>query len=111
MSSRELLVRLPQGTLVFDIGANGPITTGAWLQLTAALPSPVLAVTAYYNGEGILQLAKGAPGSEVALPFLLSPGEMGEEMQPLELPKGVRLAAKALDQNATQGRLVLKLYG
>lgn len=110
MSSRELLAKLPMGKVRLSLVAS-PITTAAWTVVTSSLPAPCTAISIAYTGDGILKLAKGAPGSEVELPLYVVPGMMMEKLIPLELAKALAISAKCLDQNTATGELVINLFG
>ena len=110
MSNRSILATRSVGKVRLDIVAN-PITTAAWVVLSAAWPAPCSAVTISYSGDAILLIAKGAVASEVELPLYIVPGENMEEMIPLEIAKNLNISVKALDQNIAAGELIINLFG
>lgn len=110
MGTRDLLAARPTGKLRVDLSSS-TIATGAYTELSSSWPAACTAISVAYTGEGILILAKGGAGSEVALPIYLSPGMNHEELIPLELAKSLRISAKALDQAVASGELVINLYG
>ncbi len=110
MSSRELLASLPKGKFRADL-TSATIATNAYTTMVDPLPAACTAIGVAYTGRGILILAKGAIGSEVDLPIFLTPGMSNEMLLPLELAKGIRISAKALDQAVSLGDLVVTLYG
>lgn len=108
---RNLLAQLPYHKLRVDLVAN-PITTAAWLALSTALPKACVAVQIYYTGVGILKISDGDMGEEDdhEKPMYIVPG--GEScMVPIELAKGKRFSAQALDQDADEGELVINFFG
>lgn len=113
MSVRNLLAQKPYHKLRVDLSSTN-ITTAAWAELSASLSKPCVAVQIYYTGEGILRLSKGDAGQETAedneLALYITPGGEGC-MVPLEIAKGKRLSARALDQNVTSGDLVINFFG
>ena len=87
------------------------ITTGAWVQLTAATTKSGSFLDIYNATTKILLLAIGEVGSEVELPVYVYPG-ISSQLIPLDqvIPKGTRISAKALDANATTGYLLLNMF-
>lgn len=81
------------------------VTTGAWVQLDSALDQNVSAIEVFDSSGSVLKLAIGASGSEKELPYYILPGGQGRVA--LLLPKGARLAIRAVDTNATSGQLVI----
>lgn len=112
MGQRNLLATQPTGKLRVDLSGTN-ITTAAWAELSASWPCSTSAVMITYNGSGILKLSKGGAGAEDGkeLPIYLVPGMNQEELIPLELAKGLRLSAKAVDQNVTAGELIFNCFG
>ncbi len=110
MGSRDLLASLPSGKVRADL-TSATIATNAYTTISDPLPSSCSAIGVSYTGKGILILAKGAAGSESDLPLYLTPGMNHEMLIPLNLAKGLRLSAKALDQAVSSGELVINLYG
>ena len=113
MSVRNLLAQLPYHRLRVDLTGT-PITTAAWVQLSAALPKACTAMQVYYSGDAILRISKGdATQEEVGtneIPIYITPGGEGN-MVPIELPKGARLSARAVDQDVAVGELVINFFG
>lgn len=110
MGVRDLLASRPVGKIYYDI-ASGSITTAAWREIEDQLPASCTAIMVAYTGDGVLKIAKGAAASEVELPLYITPGQSPGALIPLELAKGLRLSARAQDQNVTAGRLVITLFG
>lgn len=113
MSVRNLLAQLPYHKLRVDL-VGTPITTAAWVQLSAALPKACVAAQIYYSGEGILRISKGdATQEEVGdneIPLYIAPGGEGN-LVPLEIAKGARLSARAVDQDVAMGELIINFFG
>lgn len=106
--SRTLLAHKPYLSLRLAITS---ITTAAWTELVAAasMTKACTAMTVDYSGDATLYLGVGASGSEVALPILIPPG--GLPLIPIELSRLTRLSLKAVDQNITDGVIILNLFG
>lgn len=103
--------RNPVGKLRFDYGATN-VTTSAWVEITSAIPAAATHMHIFDSSGSVLKLSTGASGSEAAseLNFYIIPGGM-EILLPIELAKSKRLAAKAVDANATDGQLVINFFG
>jgi hypothetical protein len=102
------------GTLVwarpvtyFSVNAGSTaITTGAWLQVSAATTSSCSRLRVVNATNQLVYLGVGGAGAESEIKYLISQGAMVHDIdQPLS--KGVRLAARALGANATSGYLVI----
>ena len=108
--SSYILARKPVEKISINTGVTN-ITTGAWVQLSAATTKPLSFMEVYNATTKILVLATGVPGSEVELPIYIYPG-IGSQIIPIDqiIPKGSRISAKAVDANATTGYLLLNLF-
>lgn len=102
--------RKPVEKIAINTGVTN-ITTGAWVQLTAATTKPLSFMEVYNATTKILVLAIGAAASEVELPIYIYPG-IGSQIVPIDqiIPKGSRVSAKAVDANATTGYLLLNMF-
>lgn len=78
-----------------------PVTTGAYVQISAGLGSPANRIQIFDSSGQTLKLAFGPPGSE-ADQFFIFPG--GVEI-PVQIPAVVRLSIKAVSANATVGEI------
>lgn len=106
---RGLLTRKPVQSVTLDT-AIGSITTSAWKELSSAL-SAACSGLEIFNGSGSsIQIATGAAGSEVALPYTVLPGGT-TGMISAEISKGVRLSAKAIDVTMSTGYFIVNLFG
>lgn len=87
------------------------VTTGAWVQLSAATTKPASFMEVFNQTTKILILAVGAPGSEVELPLFVYPG-ISSQIVPFDsmIPKGSRLSVRAVDATANTGYLLLNMY-
>jgi hypothetical protein len=88
------------------------VTTGAWVELIASLQYPASAVE-IFNGTGaIVKLSIGAAAAEDAseIPYYIIPGG-SSIMLPLGFSREARISARAVDQDATTGTLVLNFFG
>jgi hypothetical protein len=96
-------------TKVFDLTAT-PVDNTAWVQVYAASGKPCSAAEIYNGSNALLQIAVGAPGQEVAIPYTVLPGR--SVVLPLEVSKGKRIAVKAATAVvANTDYLVLNLTG
>jgi hypothetical protein len=87
-----------------------PITTAAWATLIASLKYGASALELFNPSGSTIQLAQGAAGFEVPLPYTVLPGGMA--ILPLEFKAGSRISAKAVDQDATgPGQFTLNFFG
>lgn len=84
------------------------VTTGAWVQLTAATTDVVSTAEIFDSSGQVMQLATGAAGSEVAIPLYVTPGGNGQIR--LLIGKGVRLSVRAVTATASVGELDINLY-
>jgi hypothetical protein len=110
---RPLLARIPVATLQVDLSSTGsPVGTGAWTQLIAALSTSSCAVEICNTTGSLLQISTGAPGLESAsvVPYTVLPNG-SSILLPLELARGARLSAKAIDNATTVGRLIFNFFG
>lgn len=86
---------------------TNPVTTGAYVTLVASTSAAVNQMELFDSSGRTLQLAFGAPGSEVNQ-ALVYPG--GNGSIPLLAPAGTRISIRAVSGNATSGELNLNLY-
>lgn len=108
--SSYILARKPVEKLKLNTGVTN-ITTGAWVQISAATAKSCSFLDIYNPTTKILVLAIGSVGAEVELPFYIYPG-VSSQLIPLDMaiPKGSRLSAKAVDADAVSGYLLLNLF-
>lgn len=108
---RNLLAQFPVAKLRVNLAVT-TLSTAAWTELLSATTKGCTAMTVHYTGEGILKLSQGALSEEDAneLVFYVPPGGL-LELVPVEIAKGKRLSAKCLDQNVSQGELVINFFG
>lgn len=95
----------------YDLTATPPgvnVTTAAWTELSAALADDINALEVFDSSGSTLKIGYGPAGSEVDLCYI-PPGGMDGRMDVL-LNKGMRVAIKAVDANATVGSLVITGY-
>jgi hypothetical protein len=63
-----------------------------------------------FNASGsVLQLATGAAGHEVVIPYSILPGGTSSWIT-MEIPAGVRISATAVDANTTSSQLILNFF-
>lgn len=105
---RGLLVRVPVLTVRYN--ATTPITTSAWQQITAALTKPASAVEIFNGSGSILQIARGAAAAEIAFPYTIPPGTLTTVL-PFEFSNNSRITMKAVDQDTTEGYVILNFFG
>lgn len=104
-----LALRKPVATVALDMSSTN-ITTAAWATVIAALAAACSAIEIFNQSASAMQIATGAGGSEVALPYTVLPGGSAV-LLPIEIAKGLRLSAKAYDATASTGRLVINFFG
>ncbi len=85
-----------------------PVTTAAYVELDAALNEFSAEIEIFDSSTRTLVLALGAAGSERD-EFFIIPGGNGRIIA--ILPKGARLAIKAVSGDATTGELIINLWG
>ena len=81
-----------------------PVTTGAYVQLVAALAQDIKELEVFDSSGQTLAIATGAAASEVDR-FYISPGGNGRIIE--NIPAGVRVSIIAISANATVGELVV----
>lgn len=96
----------PQGFIRNDYTATN-VTTGAYVQLTAATATALRAIEVFDSSGQSLKIAFGAAGSEVDK-FAVLPG--GNGRIPCVIPSGTRLSVKAVSGTASSGELIINLY-
>lgn len=88
---------------------------GAWVELSAALPTDVDAVTVFVYGRsgwGGVELGVGSSGSEIALPLpSIAYGGLSSTCitVPVRLPAGIRVCARKV-QTSTVHRLLVQFH-
>ena len=109
---RALLARKPVAKLRHDYVATN-VTTSAWVELIDALEEAASAVEIFDGSGSIIKLSLGDAGEEDdnELPYYIMPGGGGGVMIPMELAKGKRLSAKAVDATAATGSLIINFFG
>lgn len=97
----SLLDKNPVNTVNMDFASQN-VTTSAWTVVSSALTRSASAVQ-FFNGSGsLLQIAVGATGSEVLIPWTIPPG--GSDLV-LDIPfsHGQQIQLKAIDFLADSG--------
>jgi hypothetical protein len=87
------------------------ITLAAWVQVLASMPVAVGAMEIFNSSGQILKLSLGAAGVEDASEinyYVLPNGS--PILIPIEVSKGKRLSAKAVDGNAAVGDLIFNFF-
>lgn len=99
---------LPVAAFLIDT-SSANITTGAYSQIVASASSKNSRMLEIFNStSSVLQLAIGAAGAEVVMPFYIMPGGNGAIMCMISM--GQRISVKAVDANATLGLLIINQY-
>ena len=108
---RDLLARKPVGKLRHSYSSTN-VTTGAWVEISSSVPAAATAMEIFDSSGSIMKLAFAASGQEDSNEFnyYIIPGG-SSILLPAEVAKGVRLAARAVDANATSGDLVINFFG
>ena len=89
------------------------VDNAAWVQIVSQASNlkGSCAVKVLNTSSAIIKLATGGAGQEVEIPYLIYPGEWSDVI-PLEIRRGVRLAARAETAiPADEGELVLNFFG
>lgn len=86
--------------------ASTNVTTAAWVELSAALKQNSKHIEIFDSSGQTLELGVGPAGAESRV-LIVVPGGNGHI--PLDLPKGKRLAIKAISANATSGEINLNI--
>lgn len=92
---------------VRNVYSSVNVTTGAYVQLVASLAATATSIEVFDSSGQTLQIAVGASGSEV-VQFQVIPG--GNGLFPLRIPKGSRIAIKAISGTANAGEIDLNIY-
>lgn len=102
-------IRAPVQTASLNM-ANTNVTTAAWVTVISKLNAGASAIEIFNPSAATMQIATGAAGSEVALPYAILPG--GSSF-PIPLPVGnlQRISVKAVDQTASSGLLTMNCFG
>lgn len=108
-NSAKIFYGKPQKAHNHDFNGT-PVTTAAWVQLIASMDKAISTVEIYNSSGSILELGLGSAGNEVSIPYYILPnGSL--ILLPIEIAFGQRLSAKAVNQDATVGELVLNFLG
>lgn len=99
----------PKGNVRYDTG-SGSITTAAYTEISSSLPAAAAAIEIFNSTGRVLILATGAAASETDTDYRIPPGGT-TGLIPLNLAKGVRVALKAVDADATSGMVLMNLFG
>ena len=105
----KLINRPPVHRVLLDYSSTN-VTSAAWVEVEDSLPAPANGVELFNGSGSILELAKGASGSEVAVQYYILPGGSSIFL-PLSFAKLTRLAVKAVDLTADNGHLVMNFFG
>lgn len=89
--------------------ASTNVTTAAWVTAVASTSQPCSAIEIFDSSGSMIQLGIGAAGSEVTK-YTIPPGG-SVIFLPMEIAKGSRISLKALDADATTGRLIINFFG
>lgn len=84
------------------------VTTSAWTQIVASMPSATTYAEIFDSSGQVMKLGQGASGSEIDFPYIIFPGGNGQT--PLKVGNAKRIVAKALSANATSGYLLINFY-
>lgn len=85
------------------------VTTSAWVQLDSSMDADTYELEIFDSSGSTLQLGLGAAGSETSIPFYIVPGGNANLIS-VSIPRGTRLAIKAIDATASTGQLVINCY-
>ena len=93
-----------------NLAGSTPITTGAYVQVVAAIPRPAAAFQLINTTGSVLKIAVGGVGQEVDVPFFIGPSQTSP-IVPFDIAGGARISARAVDTNTAAGQLVVNLLG
>lgn len=107
----RLLAQTPMSTVRVDMAVT-PITTAAWTELVSALDKACTAVEIFNPSGSTMKISNGAAAAEDAseLPYTILPGGSALLLA-IPLSKGMRLSAKALDNDATTNLFIMNFFG
>ena len=94
-------------TQVRRVYSTGNVTTSAWVELIAETSDFATAIEVFDSSGQTLKIGVGASGSEVDQ-FNIVPG--GNGLVPIQIPKGSRVAVKAVSGTANAGELDINLW-
>ena len=92
---------------IYVAAASTNITTGAYLQLDAAMDSSCSEIDVFNSTASAIYLAVGSASSEINIPYTFGPGAGTSYRARIPIAKGVRLSARALTANATTGFFII----
>jgi len=95
--------------VIYNLFSSTNVTAGAWVELDAALNEHSSYAEINNTSTSILKLAIGGSGAEVEIPMYIMPSG-GNGRIPFWLPKGARLAVRAVDATASTGFLIINLW-
>jgi len=102
---------IPAGALNHTVSNNCAatnITTAAWVELEDLMPDHTSYAYIYNGSSQVLKLAINAAGSETEIPLLIGIGM--NQVIPMTLSAGQRLAVRAVSANATTGFLTISFF-
>ena len=105
------IARTPVGKH-FHSYASTNVGTLAWVEIISATTFPSSAVEIFSASGSTIKLSLGAAGDEDAeeIKYYVLPGG-SSILLPIEIPRGKRISAKAVDATADVGSLVLNFFG
>jgi hypothetical protein len=106
-----LAIRKPVQTVYLNMASTN-VPTGSWTTLLAALSNLVAcsAVEIFCPAGSTVQIATGAAGHEVAIPYTIPPGGTSCPIV-MEIAAKVRISLQAVDTSITSGYFILNMYG
>jgi len=88
-----------------NVYSGTPVTTAAWVQLIAATPDTINAITLFDSSGQTLELGVGAPASESRV-LIIPPGGI-DATTPLRIASGARVSVRAVSATASVGEITL----
>jgi hypothetical protein len=89
--------------------AGTNVTTAAWVEIEDSMPDACTELDIFDGSGKILYLGVGAAGAEV-IKAIIPPGGPLNRI-PCNIPKGARVALKAVDATASTGYAVINFLG
>jgi len=102
--------RKPAGKIRHSYVATN-VTTSAWVQISASIPATASSVQIFDSSGKIIKLSTGTAGNEDAseLNYYIFPGGADGVLR-IPFTVGDRLSAKAVDNTAQYGDLILNFF-
>ena len=95
---------------VFKSYATGNVTSTAWVEVVHSMPSSISFVQIYDTSGQVIKIARGASGSEVAIPLTIPRGGNDGDGFLFQISSGDRISVKSGTATATTGELIMNFF-